>query len=84
MTRSPAGEKAHRYPVEPPAYKRAVVIWIALYPAVVIALFALRPLIGEWPIPLQALVLTLVIIPAAVWVLIPFVQNRLRNWLERS
>lgn len=66
---------------EPPRYKRAIVIWIALYPAVVVALTILRPLIGDWPIPLQALVLTLVIIPAAVWGLIPLVQRWLRGWL---
>ncbi|HEU4894758.1 MAG TPA: hypothetical protein VFT85_02880 [Acidimicrobiia bacterium] len=66
---------------EPPRYKRAVVIWIALYPAVVLALTVLRPLIGDWPIPLQALALTAVIIPAAVWFLIPLVQRLLGNWL---
>jgi antibiotic biosynthesis monooxygenase (ABM) superfamily enzyme len=68
--------------VEPPRYKRAIVIWIALYPAVVVALALLRPVIGEWPIPLQALVLTVIIIPAAVWMLIPLVQRLLRVWLE--
>lgn len=66
---------------EPPRYKRAIVIWIALYPAVVVALSILRPLIGHWPIPLQALALTLVVIPAAVWVLIPLVQRWLHGWL---
>lgn len=68
--------------LEPPRYKRAIVIWIALYPAVVVALSVFRPVIGEWAIPLQALVLTAVIIPAAVWVLIPLVQRILRRWLE--
>jgi len=66
---------------EPPRYKRAVVIWIALYPAVVLALTVLRPLIGDWPIPLQALALTAVVIPAAVWFLIPLVQRWLAGWL---
>lgn len=69
--------------LEPPTYKRAIVIWIALYPAVVVALSLLRPIIGEWPIPLQALALTAVIIPAAVWVLIPLVQRLLGRWLVR-
>lgn len=68
--------------VGPPRYKRAIVIWIALYPAVVAALSMLRPVIGEWPIPLQALVLTTIIIPTAVWVLIPIVERCLRTWLE--
>lgn len=66
---------------DPPRYKRAIVIWIALYPAVVVALTVLRPLIGDWPIPLQALALTAVIIPAAVWFLIPLVQRWLAGWL---
>lgn len=68
-------------PFEPPRYKRAITIWIALYPAVVIALSLLRPIVGEWPIPLQALALTAVIIPAAIWVLIPLVQRVLHRWL---
>lgn len=67
----------------PPRYKMAIVIWLALYPAVAVALSALRPLIGDLPAPLQALVLTLIVIPLAVWILIPFVQGRLQSWLER-
>lgn len=81
MTKPGSGVRelqAHR---EPPRYKRAIVIWIALYPAVVVALTLLRPLIGDWPIPLQALALTLVVIPAAVWVLIPLAQRWLHGWL---
>lgn len=81
MTESDSTTPAARAHREPPRYKRAVVIWIALYPAVVVALSVLRPLIGDWPIPLQALALTLVVIPAAVWVLIPLVQRWLHGWL---
>jgi antibiotic biosynthesis monooxygenase (ABM) superfamily enzyme len=66
----------------PPTYKRAIVIWIALYPAVVVAISLLQPFTADWPTPLHALALTLVVIPAAVWVLIPFVQRLLRHWLE--
>lgn len=75
-------EAANPTRLGPPTYKRAIVIWIALYPAVVVALSLLRPLTGDWPIPLQALALTMVVIPTAVWVLIPLVQRLLRRWLE--
>ena len=81
MTEPESGTSESRSHFEPPRYKRAIVIWIALYPAVVVALSLLRPLIDDWPIPLQALVLTLLIIPAAVWVLIPLVQRWLHRWL---
>jgi len=81
VTEPDSATPATQRPDEPPRYKRAIVIWIALYPAVVVALATLEPFINNWPIPLKALALTLVVIPAAVWVLIPLVQRWMYGWL---
>jgi antibiotic biosynthesis monooxygenase (ABM) superfamily enzyme len=60
-----------------------VVLWLAVYPAVVIGMTLLRPLVGDLPIAIQALLLTFFVIPLAVLVLIPFMQRRLSSWLQQ-
>jgi antibiotic biosynthesis monooxygenase (ABM) superfamily enzyme len=67
----------------PSKYKSVVVLWLAVYPAVVIGMTLLRPLVGDLPIAIQALLLTFFVIPLAVLVLIPFMQRRLSSWLQQ-
>ena len=68
----------------PPRYKRAVVVWLAIYPSVLVALIVLNPLIDELPLPLQTLVVTAVVVPLAVYVLIPLLDRTLHRWLRPS
>lgn len=67
----------------PSRCKSVVVLWLAVYPAVVIGMTLLRPLVGDLPIAIQALLLTFFVIPLAVLVLIPFIQRRLSSWLQQ-
>ena len=68
--------------VHPPRYKVAIVVWLAIYPTVVVTLLLIRPLTADLPIALQALVLTLIVVPLAVWFLIPGLNRLLAGWLS--
>lgn len=55
----------------PSVHRRALIIWLAIYPLVTLGQFLLRPLIGDLPIPVSALVLTLLVVPVAVYLVVP-------------
>lgn len=46
-----------------PRLKKTLMIWIAVYPTVLIVLAFLGDLLREWPLPLRVLGATLIIVP---------------------
>lgn len=70
-------------PTPPPRWKMAVLTWVGIYPVITTAMFLLWPVIGPLPIPLKTLCVTLVVVPTMVWLVLPFLQKRLYNWLNR-
>lgn len=62
----------------PSVHVRAVLTWIAIFPLVTIGLYALAPFTEGWPIVLRALVLTLIVVPLAVYLAVP---QLLRAWV---
>lgn len=60
-----------RTPAPPTVHERAVITWAAIFPLVALSQWVLTPLIGPWPPVLRALVITLVVVPAAVYVVVP-------------
>jgi hypothetical protein len=52
-------------------HTRALVTWVAIYPAAVAGMTVLGRLAPDWPTPLRALVLTAVVVPATVYVTVP-------------
>jgi antibiotic biosynthesis monooxygenase (ABM) superfamily enzyme len=60
-----------RTPAPPTVHERAVITWAAIFPLVTLSQWALGPLIGPWPPALRALAVTLVVVPAAVYVVVP-------------
>jgi antibiotic biosynthesis monooxygenase (ABM) superfamily enzyme len=69
-------------PGGPPRYKVAVVVWLAIYPSVLVTLVLVRPYTHELALPLQVLVLTAIVVPVAVWILIPRLNRLLAGWLR--
>lgn len=62
----------------------AILIWIAIYPPVtLIAIFFGNHLGKINPLPLRTLASTIVVVPIAVYVLVPALQKLLNNWLSR-
>lgn len=60
-------------PAHPPlnVHERAVITWIAIFPLVAIGLFLLVPIMGPLHPILKAFFLTIVIVPLAVYLIVP-------------
>ena len=59
-------------PAGPPSvHVRAVITWIAIFPLVALGMLLLAPLAESWHPVLRAFVLTLVVVPLAVYVVVP-------------
>ncbi|MBW9109943.1 hypothetical protein JNB63_03965 [Microbacterium trichothecenolyticum] len=56
---------------QPSVHVRAVVTWLAIFPLVSVGMLALAPFSDSWHPVLRALVLTAVVVPLAVYVVVP-------------
>lgn len=54
-----------------PVHVRAVITWLAIFPLVSIGMLALNPLWGDWHPILRALLLTAIVVPLAVYLVVP-------------
>jgi hypothetical protein len=50
---------------------RAVITWLAIFPLVVAGMELTEPFTHEWPSVLRALLLTVVVVPVAVYLVVP-------------
>lgn len=55
----------------PSVHVRALITWLAIFPLVAIILTALGPFMESWHPVLRALVLTLIVVPTAVYLVVP-------------
>lgn len=55
----------------PSIHTRAVITWLAIFPLVAIGMTILAPLTESWHPALRALVLTLAVVPTAVYLVVP-------------
>jgi antibiotic biosynthesis monooxygenase (ABM) superfamily enzyme len=58
-------------PKPPSIHVRAFLTWLAIYPLVTIAFYTVIPLLGAFPAPIKVLGLTAVVIPTAVYLVMP-------------
>lgn len=58
-------------PAPPSVHRRALIIWLSIYPLVTVGQLLLGPLIGDLPMALSTLVLTLIVVPIAVYLVVP-------------
>jgi antibiotic biosynthesis monooxygenase (ABM) superfamily enzyme len=61
----------HRSPSVASVHVRAIVTWIAIFPMAAIGMTVLAMLVPSWPAVLKALVLTLFVVPTAVYFAVP-------------
>jgi uncharacterized protein len=67
----------------PPRHKLAVLTWLAIYPTITLVLAVLEYLgLTGVALPLRTLALTLLVVPLAVFVLIPMLTRAFRGWLR--
>ncbi len=55
----------------PSLHIRAVITWLAIFPLVAIGMTAIAPVSSDWHPVLRAFVLTLVVVPVAVYAVVP-------------
>jgi antibiotic biosynthesis monooxygenase (ABM) superfamily enzyme len=55
----------------PSVHVRAVITWIAIFPLVTLGFFAIAPFADDWNPILRAFVLSIVVVPLAVYLVVP-------------
>lgn len=55
----------------PSVHVRAVITWLAIFPLVALGMMLLAPIAESWHPVLRAFVLTLVVVPLAVYLVVP-------------
>ncbi|PJJ71554.1 hypothetical protein CLV46_1103 [Diaminobutyricimonas aerilata] len=68
-------------PRVPSVHVRALITWSAIFPLVTLGLAALTPLMEQWPLVLRSLVLTAIVVPLAVYLVVPAFM---RAWMRLS
>ncbi|MCO4274722.1 hypothetical protein NG701_09805 [Pseudarthrobacter sp. HLT3-5] len=58
-------------PQAPSIHVRAVITWLAIFPLVAVGMLLVAPLTEGWHSALRSLVLTLVVVPVAVYLVVP-------------
>ncbi len=75
-------------PIIPSIHIRAAATWIVIFPLVALGLAFLGPIMGTLHPVLKAFVLTVIIVPLAVYVLVPQLLKlyvwRVKRWRERG
>jgi antibiotic biosynthesis monooxygenase (ABM) superfamily enzyme len=66
----------------PPKWKFAIIVWIAIYPSITLVQFLIGDSLLELPIPIRSLILTLILVPLMVFVLLPLLRKVLNKWLH--
>ncbi|MFD6053415.1 hypothetical protein [Agromyces sp. NPDC060279] len=69
---TPAAPAAPPSPPSPPSiHLRAAITWLAIFPLVAIGMLAFAPLWADWHPVLRALLLTAIVVPLAVYLVVP-------------
>jgi antibiotic biosynthesis monooxygenase (ABM) superfamily enzyme len=60
-------------------------IWLSIYPLITIIILLVFPYMSEhnWPLPLRTLTVTLIAVPVMVFMILPFLQKLVKNWLQK-
>ncbi|MFJ8677089.1 hypothetical protein [Streptomyces sp. NPDC093589] len=58
-------------PAAPSVHRRALITWLAVYPAITITLGLLGSVTAELPLAVRTLILTAIVVPVVVYALVP-------------
>jgi antibiotic biosynthesis monooxygenase (ABM) superfamily enzyme len=70
-----------RHSAGPPRYKLALLTWVAAYALITTFLALLGPTLAGWPLALRTLVLSVTMVAALTWVIMPRLTRLFRPWL---
>ena len=65
----------------PGKHRMALLTWLVVYPMFTALLAVLEPVLSEAAMPLRTLVLSVIMVPAMVYGVMPFATARLQAWL---
>ena len=68
---------------QPPKWKFAIMVWLAIYPAITLLTFLIGDYIKNLPLPLKTLIMTGILVPLMVFVLLPILRKVMGNWLNK-
>lgn len=76
-------------PAMPSVHARAIITWLAIFPLVALGMTAMAPFAADWPPVLRAFVLTLIVVPIAVYLVVPrlmalYLRSRARRAGRRA
>ena len=67
----------------PPRYKQALITWLGVYPALTLILYVLGPTMEGWPLPFRTLLVSVVMVIALMWLILPLLMRLFRSWMFR-
>jgi antibiotic biosynthesis monooxygenase (ABM) superfamily enzyme len=71
----------HTTPAAPPRYKLAVLTWAAVYGMITLILGLLGPAMAGWPLVLRTLLISVLMVTALTWIVLPALTRLFRAWL---
>ncbi|MFJ9696343.1 hypothetical protein [Kitasatospora sp. NPDC101183] len=71
-------------PAAPSVHRRALITWLAVYPAITTAFALLGPHLARLPLPLRTLVMTALVVPVVVYGLMPLLLKAERRIARRA
>jgi antibiotic biosynthesis monooxygenase (ABM) superfamily enzyme len=77
----PAERKPARQPAVPPRHKLALLTWASAYVVVTAILATLGPTLASWPLVLRSLVLSVLMVVALTWLIMPALTRLFHPWL---
>lgn len=63
-------------------YKRTLILWMAIYPLIMVLELVLGPFLKEMHRALGTLIMTLVAVPIMEYLLVPMLYHLFRKWLK--
>jgi antibiotic biosynthesis monooxygenase (ABM) superfamily enzyme len=71
----------HTPPAAPPRYKLALISWAGAFAVITLILDLLGPTMAGWPLVLRTLVISVLMVNALTWVVLPALTRLFRPWL---
>lgn len=68
---------------QPPKWKFAIMVWLAIYPAITLLTFLIGDYIKNLSLPIKTLIMTGILVPLMVFVLLPILRKLMGNWLNK-
>jgi uncharacterized protein len=66
----------------PPRHRLALITWLGVYPVITLILALLGPTLVSWPLALRTLVLSVLMVIALTWLVMPALTRVFRLWLR--